>query len=138
MQASGRPWLWGLVGTASMLVIFFGVILLLTMIVTGGEGITDSGTKIGVVAIDGVISSDLAEKAVRLLTKYADETSIKAIILKIDSPGGGVASSQEIYDEVRRIQSGGSLWSPRWGVSPLREVITSPARRIASLPTPAP
>jgi protease IV len=109
MPASGRPWLWGLVGTASMLVIFFVVVLLLTMVLTGGEGVTNSGPKIGVVAIDGVISSDLAEKTVRLLTKYADDTSIKAIILKIDSPGGGVASSQEIYDEVRRIQAGGKL-----------------------------
>jgi len=109
MQAGGRPWLWGLIGTASLLVIFFVVILLLTLLLTGGEGLTDSGTKIGVVAIDGVISSDLAEKTVRLLTKYADDASIKGIILKIDSPGGGVASSQEIYDEVRRIQSGGKL-----------------------------
>jgi len=109
MQASGRPWLWGLIGTALMLLIFFVVILLLTMLLTGGEGITDSGTKIGVVAIEGVISSDSADKTVRLLTKYADDTSIKAIILKIDSPGGGVASSQEIYQEVRRIQSAGKL-----------------------------
>jgi len=62
MQAGGRPWLWGLIGTASLLVIFFVVILLLTLLLTGGEGLTDSGTKIGVVAIDGVISSDLAEK----------------------------------------------------------------------------
>ena len=109
MQGSGRPWLWGLIGTASMLVLFFVVILLITILLTGGDGITDSGTKIGVVNIDGVISTDLAEKTVRLLTKYADDPSIKAIILKIDSPGGGVASSQEIYEEVRRIQSGGKL-----------------------------
>ena len=101
MQAGGRPWLWGLIGTASLLVIFFVFILLLTLLLTGGEGLTDSGTKIGVVAIDGVISSDLAEKTVRQLTKYADDTSIKGIILRIDSPGGGVASSQEIYDEVQ-------------------------------------
>jgi protease-4 len=109
MQGSGRPWLWGLIGTASMLVIFFVVILLITILLTGGEGITDSGTKVGVVNVDGVISSDLAEKIVRLLTKYADDPAIKAIILKIDSPGGGVASSQEIYEEVRRVQSVGKL-----------------------------
>ena len=109
MQAGRRPWLWGLIGTASVLAIFFLVILLITVLLTGGEGITDGGTKIGVVAIEGIISSDLAEKTVRLLTKYADDASIKAIVLKIDSPGGGVASSQEIYDEVRRVQSGGKL-----------------------------
>jgi protease-4 len=109
MQAGRRPWLWGLIGTASVLAIFFLVILLITVLLTGGEGLTDGGTKIGVIAIEGLISSDLAEKTVRLLTKYADDASIKAIVLRIDSPGGGVASSQEIYDEVRRVQSGGKL-----------------------------
>jgi protease IV len=109
MQVGRCPWLWGLIGIALMFTIFFVVILLITVLLTGGEGITDGGTKIGVVAIEGVISSDLAEKTVRLLTKYADDASIKAIILRIDSPGGGVASSQEIYEEVKRIQSGGKL-----------------------------
>jgi protease IV len=109
MQAGRRPWLWGLISAASVLAIFFLVILLITVLLTGREGLTDGGTKIGVIAIEGLISSDLAEKTVRLLTRYADDASIKAIVLRIDSPGGGVASSQEIYEEVRRVQSGGKL-----------------------------
>jgi protease-4 len=109
MQAGRHPLLWGLMVTASMFAIFFVVILLVTVLLTGEEGIAAGGAKIGVIAIDGVISSDLAERTVRLLTKYADDASIKAIVLKIDSPGGGVASSQEIYEEVRRIRSGGKL-----------------------------
>jgi protease-4 len=92
-----------------MLATFFLVTLLITVLLTGEEGITDGGTKIGVVAIEGVISSDLTERIVRQLTKYGDDTTIKAIILRIDSPGGGVASSQEIYEEVRRVRSGGKL-----------------------------
>ena len=56
MQAGGRPWLWGLIGTASLLVIFFVFILLLTLLLTGGEGLTDSGTKIGVVAIERALN----------------------------------------------------------------------------------
>jgi protease-4 len=109
MQSGRHPWLWGMVGTALMLVIFFLVILLITVLLTGEEGVTDGGAKIGVIAIEGVISSDLTEKTVRQLTKYGDDTSIKAIILRIDSPGGGVASSQEIYEAVRRVRSGGKL-----------------------------
>jgi protease IV len=109
MQSGRHPWLWGMVGTALMLVIFFLVILLITVLLTGEEGVTDGGAKIGVIAIEGVISSELTEKTVRQLTKYGDDTSIKAIILRIDSPGGGVASSQEIYGEVRRVRSGGKL-----------------------------
>jgi protease IV len=109
MQAGRRPFLWGLVGTALLFAVFFLVILLITVLLTGEEGIADSGTKIGVIAIEGVISSDLAEKTVRQLTKYADDPSIKAIILRIDSPGGGVASSQEIYEAVKRVRSSGKL-----------------------------
>jgi protease-4 len=38
------------------------------------------------------------------LKKFADDSSIKAIILHINSPGGGVAASEEIYREVKRIR----------------------------------
>jgi len=109
MQSGRHPWLWGLLGTTLMLAIFFLVTLLITVLLTGEDGLTDGGTRIGVVAIEGVISSDLTERIVRQLTKYGDDTTIKAIILRIDSPGGGVASSQEIYEEVRRVRSGGKL-----------------------------
>jgi protease IV len=109
MQPGRRSLLWGLVGTVLMFAMFFLVALLITVLLTGEEGITDGGAKIGVIAIDGVISSDLSENTVRQLTKYGDDAAIKAIILRIDSPGGGVASSQEIYEEVRRVRSGGKL-----------------------------
>ena len=95
MQSSRHPWLWGIVGTAVMLAAFFLVVILITVLLRDDDGITDRGRTIGIVAIEGVISSELTERTVRQLTKYGDDTSIKAIILRIDSPGGGVASSQE-------------------------------------------
>jgi protease-4 len=86
---------------------FFLVTMLVTVLLTGEAGVSETGVKIGVVAIDGVISSDLAEGTVRQLTKYADDPTIRAIILRIESPGGGVASSQEIYEEVKRARASG-------------------------------
>jgi protease-4 len=56
------------------------------------------GSKIGVIDIDGVITD--ADKVNTDLRKFGDDSSIKAIILHIDSPGGGAAASQEIYNEV--------------------------------------
>jgi protease-4 len=109
MQAGRRPLLWGLVGTVVIFAIFFLVTLLITVLLTGEEGIADGGARIGVVAIEGIISSDLADRTVRQLTKYGDDPSIKAVLLKIDSPGGGVASSQEISEEVKRVRSSGKL-----------------------------
>ncbi len=58
---------------------------------------------IAVVDIDGVITS--ADKINRQLEKFASDDSVKAIILHIDSPGGGAAASQEIYHEVLRIRN---------------------------------
>jgi protease-4 len=109
MQAGHRSLLWGLAGTVLMFMLFFLVTLLLTVLLTGEEGITDGGSKIGVIAIDGVISREVAERTTRQLTKYVDDPSIKAVVLRIDSPGGGVASSQEIYEEVKRVRSRGKL-----------------------------
>jgi protease-4 len=38
------------------------------------------------------------------LRKYSEDSAIKAIVLRIDSPGGDAAASQEVYQEVRRIR----------------------------------
>jgi protease IV len=109
MHASGHPLAWGVVGTGALLVIFFFVVLLLTAVLTGEEGSTEGGGKIGIVDLEGVISSELSEQTVRQLTKHRDDPAIKAVVLRIDSPGGGVASSQEVYEEVKRTRAGGKL-----------------------------
>ncbi len=58
--------------------------------------------KIGVIDINGPIVSayDLTET----LMDFSDNQSIKAVILRIDSPGGAVGPSQEIYQEVLKLQ----------------------------------
>ncbi|MFC1819812.1 signal peptide peptidase SppA, partial [Thermodesulfobacteriota bacterium] len=56
--------------------------------------------KIGVVHINGVIKD--SEPIIRELTEFKKDKGIKAIILRIDSPGGGVGASQEIYREVQK------------------------------------
>jgi protease IV len=109
MRARRRPILWGLVGTVLMLATFFLLALALTRLLTGEAGIADGAMKIAIVPIEGVISSDLAEHTVRQLRKYAEDPAIKAIVMRIDSPGGGVAASQEIYEEVKRLRTDGKL-----------------------------
>ena len=60
------------------------------------------GDRIGVVDLEGVILSP--QPVVGQLKKFGDDSSIKAIILHVNSPGGGVAASEEIYREVKRIR----------------------------------
>ncbi len=58
------------------------------------------GEKVGVVEIQGVITD--AKPIVSQLKKFRKNEAIKAIVLRIDSPGGGVGPSQEIYSEVKK------------------------------------
>ena len=67
----------------------------------------DGGTafvsdRIAVIEVSGVIVD--ADKIDTQLRKYGDDKSVKAIILHIDSPGGGAAASQEIYHEVMNVR----------------------------------
>ena len=54
--------------------------------------------KIGVVTVEGVISH--SQEIAESLDEFGKDHSIVAVVLRIDSPGGGVAASQEIYDAV--------------------------------------
>lgn len=60
------------------------------------------GDKIGVVDLEGVIIDPSV--VVQQLKKFGDDSSIKAIILHVNSPGGGVAASEEIYRAVKRVR----------------------------------
>lgn len=77
---------------------------------TRGESITSlspdalfqSSNKIGVVEIKGIIAEP--RPIIRKLEKFYSDNSIRAIIVRINSPGGGVAASQEIYQTLVRIR----------------------------------
>ena len=64
------------------------------------SSILSFGNKIGVIPIYGVISD--FDAVTSQLVKFRKNKSIKAIILRINSPGGGVGASQEIYREVQK------------------------------------
>lgn len=58
------------------------------------------GDRIALVRVEGPIVD--SKEAIEEIKDYAKDASIKAIVLRIDSPGGAVAPSQEIYEEVRK------------------------------------
>lgn len=72
-----------------------------------GDGISlaASGDRIGLVEIKGVILD--SESTVRTIKKFRDDKNIKAIVVRINSPGGGVAASQEIYQALRNVRDAG-------------------------------
>jgi protease-4 len=61
------------------------------------------GDKVGILDVDGVILS--AKHVMEDLKKFREDNSIKAIVIRIDSPGGGVGPSQEIFREIQKTTS---------------------------------
>jgi len=104
-NSRSRTWLWIIIGGGAFFLFVLAVFTLvyLALHVGGQEGsITGFGDKIGVVDLEGVILDP--KTVVQQLKKFGDDDSIKAIILHVNSPGGGAAASEEIYREVRRIR----------------------------------
>lgn len=60
------------------------------------------GDRIGVIEINGVIKS--SDQIVKQLAEFGKDKKVKTIIVRIDSPGGAVGPSQEIYREIIKIR----------------------------------
>lgn len=56
------------------------------------------GSKVALITVEGVILD--SKEVIAQLEKYRTNPTVKAIVLRINSPGGGVAPSQEIYEEI--------------------------------------
>jgi protease-4 len=101
-----RVWLWVVIGGGAFFLFVLAVFTLVYFTLhAGGDDATSMsafGDKIGVVDLDGVILDP--KTVVGQLKKFGDDDSIKAIIIHVNSPGGGVAASEEIYREVKRLR----------------------------------
>ncbi|HEX4783689.1 MAG TPA: signal peptide peptidase SppA [Candidatus Sulfotelmatobacter sp.] len=106
-EGRSRTLLWVLIGGGAFFLFVLAVFTLVYLTLHAGgtdaSSITSFGDRIGVVDLDGVILSP--QPVVGELKKFGDDSSIKAIILHVNSPGGGVAASEEIYREVKRIRN---------------------------------
>lgn len=113
MSTSGTSkWFWGIF----LSLVFIGLVFVSISFLVfakalkreGGEFISGgSGDKIAIVELNDVIVS--SEKTVEQIKRYREDKNIKAIILRINTPGGGVAASQEIYEEVKKTRDSGKI-----------------------------
>jgi len=81
---------------------FMGMMFVGVFSQQGEFNLTGLGGNVGVVEVNGVIDEPSGRKVIKLLDKWTDNNSIKAVIIHINSPGGGVAISQEIYNAINR------------------------------------
>jgi len=98
------------------------------------------GDKIGVIEVYGVIAD--SRQIIEQLHDFRDNDNIKALVLRIDSPGGGVGPSQEIYDEVKAVDllkpvvvSMGSVAASGgyYIAAPAREIVANPGTIVGSI-----
>ena len=99
-----RTLLWILLGGGAFFLFTLLIFSLLYFSTRGNDSdfALGSGDRIAEIEINDIILQ--AKPFVDQLKRYGDDSSIKAIILRIDSPGGGAAASQEMYEAVRRIR----------------------------------
>jgi protease-4 len=91
------------------------------------------GDKVALIRIEGPIldSGTMIDE----LKDYVKDLSVKAIVLRIDSPGGAVAPSQEIYEEVRKAVSKKTIVVSMGSIAASGGYyIASPATRIIANP----
>lgn len=95
---------WGVGIAAVLLVVLFSGLLIVAVILLSDQDTSFSfgSNKVAVIPLEGVIYD--SQPFVDDLRKFADDSGVKAIVLRIDSPGGGVAASQEMYREVKRVR----------------------------------
>jgi protease-4 len=96
-----HPLLLGILVFGVLLSLFFISIWVLSYF-TGREESLWGEEKVAIIEIKGVILDP--QPVVEKLIKFRKNEQVKAIVLRIDSPGGGVGPAQEIHAEVKKVQ----------------------------------
>ena len=104
MTSRGRVALITIGVGVGIVVLFIGTVWVF-MATLGEDGLPTGGPKVAVVEIEGIIVDGAA--AVRELREHAENPSIKAVVLRINSPGGVVAPTQEIFAAIQRARKAG-------------------------------
>lgn len=103
MKRSTLIWI-SVIGGIAMIA-FTAVLFLAAIMLSDDGGIGGvGGDRIAVIPVEGVITGEMATNVNKYLKQYGNDSRVKAILLRVDSPGGGVTASEEIYREVKRVK----------------------------------
>jgi protease IV len=95
-----HPVILGLLLLVLVCVVFFLLVYFLGFL-TGKRSLS-LGDPVGVLNIEGVLRS--SQEIVRQAEEFSRDEGIKAVVVRIDSPGGGVTPSQEIYESLAELK----------------------------------
>jgi len=95
----------GVVISGTLLLFLAIMFLLVYGVLQGEEFAIAGGDRVAIVEVFGTITNPY--DIIRQVKKYGEDGSIPTIVLHINSPGGGVAASQEIYEEINKVRDKG-------------------------------
>lgn len=104
---------WGIILALSVLAniaLFLMLIGVIAVFATGQKGIFTEevvregpyGTKIAVITLQGIIDSEKARDVYRQLKLARKDERVKGLIIRVNSPGGTISASDQIYNEILR------------------------------------
>lgn len=99
----GSALFWGFLGGCLMLfaALTAGGIVVSQIFDSDDDGFSlPAGSRVAVIPVEGVI--DGSRDVIEALHRYRDQNNVRAIVIRINSPGGSVVPSQEIFEEIRK------------------------------------
>ncbi len=87
-------------GCAVLFVLFFLFVAVIGAARSQSGELSFSSQKVAIIPIEGEILD--ARDTIDLLHKYNNNSTVKAIVIRLNTPGGAIAPSQEIYSEIRK------------------------------------
>lgn len=103
MTSRGRTIAIAFAVTAGIIAVFFLTVWVLMSVLEGGG--LPVGQKVAVVELEGIIVQ--ADSVVRELNEHRENPSVRAVVVRVNSPGGVVAPTQEIYAAIQRVRKSG-------------------------------
>ena len=105
-MTKGKDLVIGIIIVASFMFLLLILIVGMWGLYGGADvGVRGWGKKVAIIDVHGVIST--SSDVIRQLKKYSRDSSVPAIVLHINSPGGLVAPAQEIYEEINKARDRG-------------------------------
>ncbi len=99
MFSRRHPYLFFILTFSSVVATSMTVMVLLFVLGTR-DAEFEFGEKVGIIEIKGIIAE--SKNVIHNIKRFREDNSVKAIVIRIDSPGGAVGPSQEIFREIRK------------------------------------
>jgi protease-4 len=116
-KGGGWKILWGIITGMSVLANFGFFIIFIAMVILFAAGGTEKKfieetvkkgpqtSRIAIISIDGIIDDQQAENVYRQLKTAGEDKRVKGLIVRVNSPGGTLSGSDQIYNEILKYRS---------------------------------